>query len=105
MKPNSDYVHVGDVLRDALVEDIEAIAWEGEDKVQADKIKAALQIAAPHRGGYLLDTSSWTSGNFDFLRQTLSSVEETEGHSFMSAGYRLGSTRIGRQLYALKDKL
>jgi hypothetical protein len=95
------YVHVGDVLRDALIEDIDAIDWE-DRQAQADKIKISLQIAAPHRGGYLLNTDEWTWSDINFLRDAISSVEEDEGHSF---GGSIGNTRIGRQIRALREKL
>lgn len=94
-------VHVGDVLRDALIEDIDALDWE-DRQAQADKIKICLQIAAPHRGGYLLNTDEWTWGDIEFLRDTLASVEESEGHSF---GSGFGNTHIGRQIRALRGKL
>ena len=104
-KRKEGYIHVGDVLRDALVEDIEAIAWDADRRAQADKVKSALQLAAPHRGGYLLDTSDWTQGDVDFLRMEIDSVYEDEGHSFMSGGVAFGGTRIGRQIRALREKL
>ncbi len=99
------YVHVGDVLRDALVEDIEAINWSEDMRAQADKVKSALHRAAPHRGGYLVDMSDWTHGDVDFLRMEIDSVYEDEGHSFMSGGVAFGGTRIGRQIRALREKL
>lgn len=37
-KRKEGYVRIGDVLRDALVEDIGSLAWEGPDKERADKI-------------------------------------------------------------------
>jgi len=104
-KTKEGYVHVGDVLRDALVEDIDAIAWDAGHRAQADKVKAALQSAAPHRGGYLVDMNGWTQGDVDFLRMEVDSVREDEGHSFMSHGVAFGGTRIGRQIRALRDKL
>lgn len=99
------YVHVGDVLRDALVADIDAIAWDEDMLSRASKVKAALQAAAPDRGGYLLDMNGWTQGDVDFLRMEVDSVYEDEGHSFMSHGVALGGTRIGRQIRALREKL
>jgi len=104
-KTKEGYVHVGDVLRDALVDDIDAIAWDGDMRARADKVKASLQLAAPHRGGYLVDTSGWSQDDVDFLRMEVDSVHEDEGHSFMSHGIRLGNTRIGRQILALRTRL
>lgn len=104
-KRKEGYVHVGDVLRDALVEDIDAIAWSADMQPQADKVKAALQTAAPHRGGFLVDMSDWNQKDFDFLGMEIDSVYEDEGHSFMSHGIALGGTRIGRQIRALREKL
>ena len=104
-KLKEGYVHVGDVLRDALIEDIDAIAWDVDRRAQADKVKAALQQAAPHRGGYLVNMNAWTQGDVDFLRMEVDSVYEDEGHSFMSHGVALGNTRIGRQIRALREKL
>ena len=101
----NNYVHVGDVLRDALIDDIDSIAWEDDDVARAAKVKAALQLAAPRRGGYLLDMNGWTSADIEFLRIALDSVYEDEGHSFMSHGVALGGTRIGRQIRALREKL
>jgi len=103
-KREGEYIYVGDVLRDALIEDLGAYAWE-ERQAQADKIKAALQSAAPHRGGYLLDTQGWRWDDIDFLRETLSSVEESEGHGATSRGIGFGNTHIGRQIRALWGKL
>ena len=105
MAKKAGYVHVGDVLRDALIEDIDAIAWDADHRAQADKIKSALQSAAPHRGGYLVDMNSWTQGDIDFLRMEVDSVYEDEGHSFMSHGVPFGNSRIGRQIRALREKL
>lgn len=104
-KRKEGYIHVGDVLRDALLEDIGSIAWDGDMRLKADKVKSALQRAAPHRGGYLLDISDWTQGDVDFLQMEIASVIEDEGHSFMSHGVALGGTRIGRQIRALREKL
>jgi hypothetical protein len=101
---DGDYIRIGDVLRDALIEDIKAIDW-ADRQAQADKIKKALQIAAPHHGGFLLDTSGWTTGDFDFLRMEVDSVYEDEGHSFMSHGIAFGNSRIGRQIRALREKI
>lgn len=103
-KRKEGYVRIGDVLRDALVEDIGSLAWEGPDKERADKIKSALQRAAPYRKGYLLDTNDWGWEDFDFLRTTLTSVEETEGHSH-GVGGGFYNTRIGRQISALQEDL
>ena len=99
------FIRVGDVLRDALIEDIDAIDWDESTRDQAAKVKASLQGAAPYRGGYLVDVEAWTRGDVDFLRMEVDSVEEDEGHSFMSHGVRLGNTRIGRQILALRTKL
>jgi hypothetical protein len=100
-----EFLYIGDVLRDALVSDISVISWEGVQKERAAKVKSALQLAAPHRGGFLVDVHDWTWEDEDFLRDTLRSVVEDEGHSFMSHGVALGSTRIGRQIQALRKKL
>ncbi len=100
-----EFLYIGDVLRDALVSDISALGWEGERKERAAKVKAALQRATPHRGGFLVDVHDWTWEDEDFLRDTLRGVYEDEGHSFMSHGVALGNTRIGRQIRALKEKL
>ena len=104
-KTKEGHVHVGDVLRDALIEDIDAIAWDADRRAQADKVKTALQSAAPHRGGCLVDMNGWTQSDVDFLRMEVNSVHEDEGHSFMSHGVALGGTRIGRQIRALREKL
>lgn len=104
-KPKEEYVYVGRELRDELIEDIDAIAWDGDRKVQAAKIKTALQIATPHRTGYLINTDGWTWGDIDFLREVLSSVEESLGHTAMSRGIGFGNTLIGRQIRALREKL
>lgn len=103
-RPKTQYIYVGGMLRDDLIEDIEALDW-GDDQPRADKIKAALQAAAPHRQGYLLDTHGWTWEDVEFLRDTLSSVEESLGHTAMSRGIGLGGTPIGRQIRALREKL
>ena len=47
MSKKEGYVHVGAMLRDELISDIDALGWEGEDKDRAAKIKAVLQLAAP----------------------------------------------------------
>ncbi len=102
-KRKEGYIYVGDVLRDALVEDIIAYDWE-DRQARAVKIKTALQQAAPHRGGYLLDTNGWSQEDVDFLRMELDSVYEDEGHSAMGHGVSFGNTRIGRQIRALREK-
>lgn len=104
-KRKEGYVHVGDVLRDAIVDDIDAIAWSDDMRGHATKVKAALQAAAPDRGGYLVDMNGWNQGDVDFLRMEVDSVYEDEGHSFMSHGVAVGGTRIGRQIRALREKL
>ena len=103
-KRDGEYLYVGDGLRDALVEDLGAYAWE-DRQAQADKIKSALQTAAPHRGGFLFDTEGWSWQDIDFLRDILSSVEETYGHTASSRGIGFGNTRLGRQIRALREKL
>ena len=103
-KRKEDYVRVGSSLRDSLIEQIDALDWD-KDQAQADKIKSALQLAAPHRGGYLLDTDGWTWNDIEFLRDTLTSVEEDFGHSAMGRGMSFGNTPIARQIRALREKL
>ena len=99
------YYYVGRELRDELIEDINAINWEGASKAQAEKVKASLQIAAPQRTGYLVNTDGWTWGDVDFLRDAISSVEESLGHTAMSRGIGFSNTTIGRQIRALREKL
>ena len=103
-KNQEDYIRVGAELRDSLIEDIAALDWE-DRQAQADKIKSALQLAAPYRGGYLLDTDGWTWNDIDFLRDTLTSVEEDLGHSAMGRGMSFGNTPIARQIRTLREKL
>ena len=103
-KNREDYIRVGAELRDSLIEDISALDWD-DRQAQADKIKSALQLAAPHRGGHLLDTHGWTMGDIDFLRDTIESVEEDLGHSAMGRGMSFGNTPIARQIRALREKL
>ena len=98
------YLHVGDMLRDELIKAIDALGWE-EDKDRAAKIKSALQIAAPHRKGYLFDTHGWTWEDEDFLKSIVEMVEEDEGHSATSHGIAFGNTPIARQIRALREKL
>ena len=102
------YYYVGRELRDELIEDINAIDWEGASKAQAEKVKASLQIAAPQppqRTGYLVNTDGGTWGDVDFLRDAISSVEESLGHTAMSRGIGFSNTTIGRQIRALREKL
>ena len=103
-KNQEDYIRVGAELRDSLIEDISALDWD-DRQTQADKIKSALQLAAPHRSGYLLDIHGWTMGDIDFLRDTIESVEEDLGHSAMGRGMSFGNTPIARQIRALREKL
>lgn len=101
-----EHYYVGGMLHDELVDAIDALGWEGEDKPRAAKVKAALQIAAPHRGGYLFDAHGWTWEDFDFLKSVLVDVvEEDFGHSASSRGFAPGNTPFGRQIRALKEKL
>ena len=100
------YYSVGAMLRDELITAIDALGWEGDDKDRAAKIKSALQIAAPHRGGYLFDVHGWTWEDFDFLKSVLVDiVEEDFGHMAMSRGFSVGNTPFGRQIRALREKL
>lgn len=105
------YLRIGDVLRDALLEDFKSIGWEGDDTdgvpyaTRAAKVMAALQSAAPYRNGYLIDVHGWKWQDYDFLRDNLVSVEEDEGHSATSRGMSFGNTLIARQIRALKEKL
>lgn len=100
------YYYVGDMLRDELVEAIDALGWEGADASRANKIKTALQLAAPHRKGYLVDVHGWSWEDFDFLKSILVDiVEEDFGHMATSRGFSVGSTPFGRQIRALRDKL
>jgi len=101
-----DYYYVGNMLRDALIESIDALGWEGEDKARAAKIKVSLQNAAPHRGGYLFNVHGWGWEDFDFLKSILvDSVEEDFGHMAQSRGFSVGNTPFGRQIRALRAKL
>jgi hypothetical protein len=104
-KRKEEYVYVGRELRDELIEDIASIDWDGDRKAQAEKIKSALQIATPQRTGYLINTDGWSWGDVDFLREALSSVRESLGHTAMSRGIGFGNTLIGRQIRALREKL
>jgi len=105
--------YVGDMLRDELINEIDALGWEGGDDVdgvpfadRAKKVKTALQLAAPHRKGYLFDVHGWVWQDFDFLKAILvDGVEEDFGHSAMSRGYSVGNTPFGRQIRALREKL
>lgn len=105
-KRKEGYYYVGAMLRDELIAAIDALDWEDEDKERAAKIKSALQIAAPHRGGYLFDVHGWDWQDYDFLKSILvDSVEEDLGHTAMSRGIGFGNTPIGRQIRALREKL
>lgn len=100
------YYYVGDMLRDELISSIDALGWEGEDAARAAKIKSALQIATPHRGGYLFDVHGWDWQDYDFLKSILVDVvEEDFGHSAASRGFSVGNTPFGRQIRALREKL
>jgi len=106
MTVREGYYYVGAYLRDELISAIDALVWEGEDKERAAKIKAALQLAAPHRGGYLFNVHGWTWEDFDFLKSILVDiVEEDLGHTAASRGISFGNTPIGRQIRALREKL
>jgi hypothetical protein len=101
-----DFYRVGALLRDDLIDGIEGLGWEGDDQGRAEKVKAALQRATPHRAGFLIDTFDWTWEDFDFLKSILVDVvEEDLGHTAASRGISLGSTPIGRQIRALREKL
>jgi hypothetical protein len=105
-KKKEGYYYVGGMLRDELIEGIDALGWEGEDAKRAAKIKVALQIATPRRSGYLFDVHDWDWEDFDFLKSILVDVVETDlGHTAASRGIGLGSTPIGRQIRALREKL
>lgn len=105
-KRKEGYYYVGGMLRDELLKEIDALGWEGEDKVRAAKIKTALQLAAPQRTGYLFDVHGWTWEDYDFLKTILvDGVEESFGHLGASRGFSIGNTPIGRQIRALKEKL
>jgi hypothetical protein len=101
------YYHVGDMLHDELIKAIDALVWEGEDEIaRAAKIKSALQLAAPHRKGYLFDVHDWTWEDFDFLKSILvDGVEADFGHMAASRGFSVGNTPFGRQIRALREKL
>jgi hypothetical protein len=105
-KKKDGYYYVGDMLRDELVDAIDALGWEGEDEARAARIKSSLQLAAPHRKGYLFDVHDWGWEDFDFLKSVLVDVVETDlGHVGASRGFSIGNTPIGRQIRALKEKL
>jgi hypothetical protein len=104
-KKKGEYLRVGGYLRDDLIREIDALGWEGADKARAEKIRNSLQLAAPHRGGFLFDVHDWDWEDYDFLRMLVDSVEEDMGHSGMSRGISLGNSPIGRQIRALKEKL
>jgi hypothetical protein len=105
-KRKEGYYYVGGMLRDELISAIDSLGWEGEDAARAAKIKAALQIAAPHRTGYLFDVHGWSWEDYDFLKSILVDVvEEDFGHLGMSRGLSVGNTPFGRQIRALRDKL
>lgn len=103
-KADEDYLYVGRDLRDELISAIGSLSWD-EEKERADKIKRALQLAAPYRKGYLIDAHDWTWEDEDFLRSIVDIVVEDEGHSMMSHGMNLWSTRLGRQIMALRERL
>lgn len=105
-KRKEGYYYVGDVLRDELLRAIDGLGWEGEDVPRAAKIKSALQLAAPHRKGYLFDVHGWSWEDYDFLKSILvDSVETDWGHSAASRGFSAGNTLLGRQIRALREKL
>lgn len=104
-KSKEGYVRVGDVLREALVEDIDAIEWDIDRRAQAERVKASLQVATPHRGGYLVDTSGWNQADHEFLRMELDSVYSDQGQGAKSRGIAFGNTPIGRQIRALRETL
>jgi hypothetical protein len=99
------YYRVGSELRDELIEGINGLDWE-EDAGRAGKIKAALQLATPHRRGYLVDTHGWDWEDFDFLKTLLVDVVEFDlKNSATSRGISFGGTSIGRQIRALREGL
>lgn len=99
------YYRVGAELRDELIDAIDALEWE-EDAGRAGKIKAALQLATPHRRGYLVDVHGWSWEDFDFLKSILvDSVEFDLKNTASSRGIGFGGTPIGRQVRALREKL
>ncbi len=111
-KKEEGHYYVGDMLRDELIEEIDSLGWEGTDvdgvpfADRAKKVKSALQLAAPHRGGYLFDVHGWVWQDFDFLKSVLvDGVEEDFSHSAASRGFAVGNTPFGRQIRALKEKL
>lgn len=104
-KKKGEYLRAGSYLRDDLISEIDALGWEGEDKPRAEKIKSALQLAAPHRGDYLFDVHDWSWEDYDFLKMLVDAVAEDMGHSAMSRGIGYGNTPIGRQIRALREKL
>ncbi len=101
-----DYLYIGRDLRDELVSAISSFSWDKDkDKEYADKIKRALQLAAPYRKGYLVDAHDWTWEDEGFLASIVAMIVEDEGHSMMSHGMNLWNTRLGRQILSLRDKL
>lgn len=103
-KTDGEYLRVGSYLRNDLIAEIDALDW-AEDKDRAAKIRQALQLAAPHRKGFLFDVHDWTLKDYDFLQTLIEAVEEDMGHSAMSRGIGFGNTPIGRQIRALKEQL
>jgi hypothetical protein len=101
-KKKEGYYHVGDMLRDELIAAIDALGWEGEDKDRAAKVKSALQLAAPHRGGYLLDVHGWTRDNKKLLKSAIDSIT---WNNFLSRGFSFGKTPLGQQIQTLREKL
>jgi hypothetical protein len=103
---SAGYYQVGGMLRDELLSAIDALGWEGDDAPRAAKIKTALQLAAPHRKGYLLDVHDWTWEDRDFLKSVLVDVvEEDFRHMGASRGFAVGNTPFGRQIRALRERL
>lgn len=101
------YIRIGGLLREPLIEAVDAIGWEGDEEIaRAAKIRAALAASAPYRGGYLLDVHGWTWEDRDFLKDLLvDGVEQDMQNIGASRGFSVGNTPIGRQIRALREKL
>lgn len=111
-KKKIDGYYVGAELRDELIREIDSLGWEGDDTDgvpfadRAQKVKTALQNAATHRKGYVINVDGWSWQDYEFLKEILvDGVSEDMKHSAMSRGIGLGGTLIGRQIRALREKL
>lgn len=104
-------IYVGAELRDDLIEDIDALEWDGTDTdgvpftERAQKIMTALREAAPQRKGFVFDDEGWAWQDYDFLKTALQSVKENMDNIATSRGISLGGSLIGRQIHALREKL